>query len=232
MKIIVNSDAGGDVCSLKNKWNPQSLNWRSKYINETYDSPCYIEIIDDDGDNMIDGIFSLPEEKAYMVLVRVHFGTKLVGNSDKVAYLKKLMNYFFNPANLQYKTAAIYLDFVGSNISDEIAEEAGFFNGLSSDLIRLNNIPVALSPFFNIDKSIPDSVTKQDRIEIGKRFEGLKKQQKIWLQYRKEKLLPDAEGALKYFEGEGNATMIEAKKRDIKHYQAILKEMETAINVK
>lgn len=181
---------------------------------------------------MIDGIFSLPEEKAYMVLVRVHFGTKLVGNSDKVAYLKKLMNYFFNPANLQYKTAAIYLDFVGSNISDEIAEEAGFFNRISSDLIRLNNIPVALSPFFNIDKSIPDSVTKQDRIEIGKRFEGLKKQQKIWLQYRKEKLLPDAEGALKYFEGEGNATMIEAKKRDIKHYQAILKEMETAINVK
>ena len=223
---------GGDICSLKNKWNPQSLNWRSKYINETYDSPCYIEIIDDDGDNMIDGVFSLPEEKAYMVLVRVHFGTKLVGNSDKVAYLKKLMNYFFNPANLQYKTAAIYLDFVGSNISDEIAEEAGFSNGISSDLIRLNNIPVALSPFFNIDKSIPDSVTKQDRIEIGKRFEGLKKQQKIWLQYRKEKLLPDAEGALKYFEGEGNATMIEAKKRDIKHYQAILKEMETAINVK
>ena len=232
MKIIVNSDAGGDVCSLKNKWNPQSLNWRSKYIDETYDSPCYIEIKDDDGDNMIDGIFSLPEEKAYMVLVRVHFGTKLVGNSDKVAYLKKLMNYFFNPANLQYKTAAIYLDFVGSNISDKIAEEAGFFNGLSSDLIGLNNIPVALSPFFNTDKSIPASVTEQDRNAIGKDFEVLKNRKKQWLQYRKEKLLPDAERDLKDFERKGIAIMIEAKKMEIKHYQAILEGMENAINVK
>lgn len=232
MKIIVNSDAGGDVCSLKNKWNPQSLNWRSSYIDKTYDSPCYIEIKDDDGDKMIDGVFSLPEEKAYMVLVRVHFGTKLVDNSDKVAYLKRLMNYFFNPANLQYKTAAIYLDFVGSNISDGIAEEAGFFNGYSSNLIRLNNIPVALNPFFNTDKSIPDSVTKQDRNAIGKDFEVLKNRKKQWLQYRKEKLLPDAERALKDFERKGNASMIEAKKIEIKHYQAILEGMETAINVK
>lgn len=211
----------------KNDWNNNSLKFRRTEIDTVYDEDWELYLYDDNGQLIVNANFYLPKDKAYVIIARVHYRERNLNNQDKVDALKQLKQYFFSPINLKYRSGAIFLDIISSNIDDSIAEELGFYNSENTTsnsqmyLVSLNRFPVLLNESF-LDQ-IPDSVNAEDRSNIIERYRLLKERHNQWLQYRKRNLIEAKETLEEYIKKE-NIRMIKAKKEEIIHLEAILGE--------
>ena len=82
-----------------NELNESSIKLRSRDIYDGIDDSEEMTLLDDNDNKILDALFYLPEDKAYIVLNRVHFG-KLYQKNEKEA-LRKLISYLTYPENLK-----------------------------------------------------------------------------------------------------------------------------------
>ncbi len=199
-----------------NKLNRNSVKLRSMDLDEI-DKMQGIVFFDDNNKRISDAEIYLPQDKAYIVINRVHFGE--VGKAfdeDKKEILKRMISYFLYPGNLEYLASAIYIKLVGSGISNDIAEELGFYpqGNYSTGIVRLLN-----KDFERFLEHTP--IGEEVKNKILKAYRELRVKDQDYLDIIRKQLEKTRE-YLQIFINKGDEVMIEAKKVEIKHYEAIL----------
>ena len=82
--------------NIKNNWNKMSVNFRYSDLDKIEDMKV-VTLFDDENKKIVDAEFYTPQNKAYIVLNRVHFGENYQDN--KVDALNKLFACLFFSAN-------------------------------------------------------------------------------------------------------------------------------------
>lgn len=198
-----------------NKLNVNSVKFRTGDLDEIEKMQGII-FYDDNGKKISDAEIYLPQEKAYIIINRVHFGEAgKVFSGDKKDILKRMITYLLYPGNLRYLASAVYVDIVESGIPSEIIEELGFYPRDSyMRIFRLiNNNFEQFLEHAPVDETIKNKMLQTYRELIDK--------DKVHLDLIRKELERAKEG-LQSFTEQGNETMIEAKKTEIEHYEAIL----------
>ena len=200
--------------NIKNNWNKMSVNFRYSDLDKIEDMKV-VTLFDDENRKIVDAEFYTPQNKAYIVLNRVHFGENYQDN--KVDALNKLFAFLFFSANRDYIASAIYMNILSSNISDADALEVGFFRyGNSIDILALLNWS-----FLEMldDKSLDQEV----RTAITQDFLALKAIKLVQMEDIRKQLL-SAKAALSFFKMEDtpNQVLLDAKEQEIKHLESIL----------
>lgn len=196
-----------------NKLNKNSVKFRMRDFGE-YDRMQTLVFFDDNDKRMSDAEIYLPQDKAYIVLNRIHFGEpgKVFEGSEKEA-LKRMTSYLFYPSNLKYLASAIYIHLPESGISEDMANELGFcpFGDIAVRLLNRN--------FEQFLEHAPDDADVKN--EVLQAYSALRDKDKAYLDVIR-KQLTGAKESLQIFEEQGNQVMVEAKKEEIRHYEAIL----------
>lgn len=174
-----------------------------------------ITLLDSNGDKILDSSILVPNDKAYIIFNRIHFGP-LYKNKPKEA-MKKFIAYLLNENNLNYVTSAIYFDFYGCGIKDYIIEEIGFF-----PYSNYSCIYAYINSYFRqfIKTTLTDDNIKNSIIHS---FDILYEAYNRHLNKIKDKKR-DAKIALQLLISENycNKELIQMKEIDIKHYEQIL----------
>ncbi len=197
-----------------NVLNNDSVKLSFNYIDKI-DNFEDFTLLDENGEKILDTSILLPQNKAYIVFCRVHFGN-LYENNIKIA-ISKLLQYLLHENDLNYITSAIYLDILASNIPIYLAEEIGFFPYF------LNSLNLYVYPNMNFIKEIEniiiDSKTKK---ALLKDFSNLNTIYNKYLSHIQRSLELEEAYLADLMETDSNQDLVQMKENNIKHYKHIL----------
>jgi len=198
-----------------NKLNKNSVKFRLSDL-EQIEKMENVTFLDENDKKISDAEIYLPPSKAYIIINRVHFGEAgRVFDGDKEAILKRMISYFLYPKNLKYLASALYLELEGSNIPEEILERIGFYpiRGNNSIFRMLNREFDCFLEYSPTDKEIKSMILQMYKelvAEDRKYLDDIRNQLEV------------ARKHLQAFISQGSVVMIEAKREEIAHYEAIL----------
>lgn len=195
-----------------NTLNENSIQLKYTDIDRIEDFEDVI-FLDDDNNKILDTSLYLPENKAYTIFNRVHFG-ELYKNNKKDA-MKQFLNYLFFPNHLKHLTSAIYFRVEEAGISDDVAEEAVFLP------ICLGS-PILMSLNKNFEQTIADiPLSSEVKDSVLQNYKLLENKNNNYLKTIRHNL-EEAKLHLNYFKEKNDTTMIQAKEIEIRHYEEIL----------